>query len=830
MKFTKALFTLFILLGCLPCFSQSTSVEGRVIDKKTHEAISDANIRFKGSLTTTRSDSTGNFKIISPVKVNTIVISYLGYQTTEFAIKGGQTNHVNAELSSSNVNLKEVIIKPGKKRKKREIDTTALYIYRQVIDHKDQNRPDNIDSFYFKEYVKMVYSVLNPTQKMVNSKVLRPFKYFFEKPDTDNIGKKFIPLFLQENFLETYYRKNPHKKINILHYEKISGVRNPAFVKLIGYHFEVSDAYENVHIVFQKSFISPFSFGAKGIYNYHVIDTAKIDGRTSYRLNFVGRVREDLCEKGYAWIDSATWGIKFISYGPNEKANLDYIYELLEEQTFQLFEGHWLMVKENQNLEGSVTKDPRKMGLRVDKTTLRKDVSLHTPMPAQVAKAKDDIVDPNAYKGKQSYIDSVRLDTLTVSERLVYHHFDTARTTPAWQGMNILTTLVTTANIKAGPVDFGRLYRVVSRNNVEGWRVRMGVRTNAELSDKLYLGAYAAYGTKDQAWKYGLNARTLLPSKYNRWHAIEAEYITDMVVLGNDNPLISYDNILTLIGGTTLSKVMKFRAFNLYYERDWIKGLSSNITFSDKRFYSVPGVFNFSGTDNTGASVYMPGFNTTEFSGDLRYCKMDNWYEYYTYRSPLQTKTPSITFKYTLGLKNNLFNGDYTYHKFSVQFIERWQLPVIGYSKIMIQGGYILGNSPYPVAYISSSNLGFIRDDLSFQSAAPFEFVADRYLIVWWEHYFDGFFFNRIPGINRLHLREFIQCKALLGDYSSKNASLITLPTDIHVPGPVPFVEVGCGIENILNIFQVGFYWRCTYRNNPNAANFGVKIGIYPGF
>ncbi|MDB5282369.1 MAG: TonB-linked outer membrane protein SusC/RagA family, partial [Bacteroidota bacterium] len=133
-------------------------------------------------------------------------------------------------------------------------------------------------------------------------------------------------------------------------------------------------------------------------------------------------------------------------------------------------------------------------------------------------------------------------------------------------------------------------------------------------------------------------------------------------------------------------------------------------------------------------------------------------------------------------------------------------------------------------AYISSSNISFIRDDLSFQSTAPFEFVADKYLIVWWEHYFDGFFFNRIPGFNKLHLREFIQCKAMIGSYGAGNAALITLPSDIHVPGPVPYVEVGAGIENILNLFQVGFYWRCTYRNTPNAANFGVKLNISPGF
>jgi hypothetical protein len=276
--------------------------------------------------------------------------------------------------------------------------------------------------------------------------------------------------------------------------------------------------------------------------------------------------------------------------------------------------------------------------------------------------------------------------------------------------------------------------------------------------------------------------------------------------------------------------VMKTRELNLYYERDWIKGLSSNMELSQKTYFSVPPVFQFTAPDGHGNLVNLSSFNTTEVSTDLRYCKTDYYYEYYTYRQELQTKTPSITFKYTGGIKNDLLRGDYTYHKFSLLFIERWQLPAIGYSKIRIRAGYTLGNSPYPVSFISSSDIGILRDDQSFQATAPFEFVCDKYIMAWWEHYFDGFFFNRIPLINKLHLREFIQCKALLGGFSSKNAALITVPPGISVPGPVPYVEVGAGVENIINIFQLGFFWRCTYRNTSGAPNFVIHLGIYPGF
>ena len=829
MNVLKVTFLIWVLLICLPGFGQTTTiVEGRVTDKNTHQPMDYANVRFKGSLSAIRTDSAGYFRSSTTQKVKAVVVSYLGYQSSEYPVQMGVSNHIDAQLKPQNIELSELIVRPHRK-KKREIDTTALYIYHKVVDNKEFNKATTFDSYHYNEYSKMVYSVAKPTQRLLQAKAFHPYKFFFEKPDTSENGQPFIPLFIQEDYLETYYRKNPQMKINVLHYNHMSGVKQPAFVKLIGYHFEVTDAYENVHVVLQKSFVSPFSPEGSGLYSYHVIDTSKIDGRTSYRLNFVGRNKEDLCVKGFADIDSATWGIKFISYRPNEKANLNYIYDLQEEQTFQLIENHWLMTHENLTLEANILKDPKRMAIRIAKTTLRNNITTHITIPDSIAKVKDDIVDRNAYRRPLNYIDSMRIDTLTPSEKLVYHHFDTLKTVPSYEAIRILTTLVSQANIKAGPVDFGRLYRVASVNNVEGYRFRLGIYSDPGWDDKMYLWGYGAYGLKDKRWKYSANFRYLLPAKYDRWHAIELEYKSDMLVLGDENSALSYDNITTLITGNVLSKIMRTQELNLYYERDWLKGLSSNMELSSRTFYSIPGVFNFSKPDGHGGFIYLPSFNTNEFSTDLRYCKTDYYFQSYTYRYPLQTKTPSITLKYVMGVKDKLFNGEYNYYKLSALLLYRWQLPV-GYSKIRVRAGYTFGDSPYPVSYFASSNSGILRDDLSFQSTAPFEFVTDKFIMAWWEHYFDGFFFNRIPYINRLHLREYLQVKALYGGYSAHNASLMPLPAGTGVPSPLPYIEVGCGVENILNVLHIDFLWRVTYRDNPNAANFTVKLALYPGF
>ncbi len=832
MNYSKLFFVFLLSLFAHSGFAQSPTIAtGKVIDKTTRKGIDYANIRFKGTVGAIGSNTAGNFKISSVLRPKTLVVSLIGYQTVEVPVTPGTINKLSIELSAIDVNLKEVVVKPKKRKQKREIDTAALFIFHAVQRNREFNRAEANDSFHFKEYSKMIYSVLNPTDKFLNANFFKPYKFFFEKPDSTPLGRRYFPLFVQEQLKEVYFRKKPQRRVNLFRYNRMSGLPDPLWVKLIGYHFDVTDAYESVHIVLEKSFISPFSFGAEGVYNYHVMDTTHPNGRTTYKLNFVGRVKEDLCEKGYALIDSATWGIKFISYKPNEKANLNYIYDLTLEQTFNLVDStHWMLTNEDMLLEGNLLKNPNKLAIRIEKKTTRSDISLHQTAPDSIWASKDDIVDGDVYKKNRAYIDTMRLDTLSTAERLVYKHFDSVQHVPAFKAFKFFTNLLTTSNVKCGPVDFGRLYHIASRNNVEGWRLRLGIYTNRQISDKFFTGGYVAYGTKDHAIKYVANLRFLLPSRYQRWHAIEAEYINDMFILGNEDSYASYDNVLTLISGATLSKVMKTRQINFYYERDWIKGLSTKLVLSNKTFYSIPSAFSFSRTDNAGITRNIPQITTTEISGEIRYCKTDYYFESYTYRYPLQTRTPSITLKFAFGFENKLFGGNYTYQKLMLQFKHRWQLPVIGYSKIFARAGYIFGNSPYPVSNISSSNLSFVRDDLTLQVAAPFEFVSDKFIMLWWEHYFDGFFLNRIPGISKLHMREFIQCKALFGGYSSKNASLITLPSDIRVPGPIPYVEVGVGLENILNLFQLGFYWRCTYRDNPNAANFAVKLGIYPGF
>ena len=90
---------------------------------------------------------------------------------------------------------------------------------------------------------------------------------------------------------------------------------------------------------------------------------------------------------------------------------------------------------------------------------------------------------------------------------------------------------------------------------------------------------------------------------------------------------------------------------------------------------------------------------------------------------------------------------------------------------------------------------------------------------------------NSLPGIRGLNWRLVATANALYGGLSEANTKQprkdlngkILLP--VPSLGRLPYVEVGYGIENIFKFVRVDFLHRVTYRDSPNATNFGIKVG-----
>ena len=91
-----------------------------------------------------------------------------------------------------------------------------------------------------------------------------------------------------------------------------------------------------------------------------------------------------------------------------------------------------------------------------------------------------------------------------------------------------------------------------------------------------------------------------------------------------------------------------------------------------------------------------------------------------------------------------------------------------------------------------------------------FEFASDRYVSMYLDHHFDGFFLNKIPVVKNAQLREVISARGVAGDLSSRNKQEMILPegmSDVRKP----YVEYSAGIENLFKVLRIDYIWRGTH-------------------
>ena len=115
------------------------------------------------------------------------------------------------------------------------------------------------------------------------------------------------------------------------------------------------------------------------------------------------------------------------------------------------------------------------------------------------------------------------------------------------------------------------------------------------------------------------------------------------------------------------------------------------------------------------------------------------------------------------------------------------------------------------------------------------EFVSDQYISLNIDHSFNGFFFNKVPLLKKLKLREVVSCKVLYGGLSRTNNpvyqnNLFRLPADnngiplTYTLDKDPYIEASVGVSNILKIFRVDLIKRFTYLNHPNVSTLGLRV------
>ena len=129
----KVLIVLGLVFQCCLLIAQTITVTGIVTDRDS-KPLSDVSIRIKGTRAGTVTNSTGRFNIQARPGV-TLVFSYIGYATREFAITGSTTNlSVTMEIQQED-NLNEVVVTAlGIKREKKALGYAVATIDQKSLE------------------------------------------------------------------------------------------------------------------------------------------------------------------------------------------------------------------------------------------------------------------------------------------------------------------------------------------------------------------------------------------------------------------------------------------------------------------------------------------------------------------------------------------------------------------------------------------------------------------------------------------------------------------------------------------------------------------------
>jgi len=198
----------FVMLFCSGhLLGQTRTLYGVVIDSVSHEPLRNASIYNETNKEGIRSDSLGKFKI--PVGKVTLVVSMIGYGSK--TVTAGNDNLVVALVPETN-DMQQVVV-TNKRGKYRNKDNPAVGLIRKVIANKEQNRPEAVDYARYEEYDKMEISLRDLDPKKFGKRMLRPYRFLFDHPDTvAGDSSRYYPVYLEEKLSDNYIQKKPARE------------------------------------------------------------------------------------------------------------------------------------------------------------------------------------------------------------------------------------------------------------------------------------------------------------------------------------------------------------------------------------------------------------------------------------------------------------------------------------------------------------------------------------------------------------------------------------------------------------------------------------------
>jgi hypothetical protein len=743
---------LFLLALLFPLFAFSQyQVSGKVIDSKSKKPLVFANVivtKTIGTLT----DIDGLFQISSTKPISEITISYVGYSTKIIVLNNSKRFRTIA-LKASVENLKEVLITAK--------ENPALQIIRNAIKNREKNNIETgLNTFKFKAYNKILVTA-NPDSidGKVDSifKIKKNKKSFFKLDSSNYKFHKEIKnkhLYISEKISEFKFQKGKKKKEVILA-SRMAGLQQPIY-ELLAITLQDFSIYNPFYTVAGTKYNNPIADHALKHYAYKILDTVNNSVGKSVLVYFKPKQsKKVLGIEGVLYIDQKSFAITKAIFElkgiVHVKATQNFVYKKIAKIWFPsskeilikkgvnkkqilLFGG---MVKFSEAVKNDSIQNTKKNGAEAITYFLSKtkNFNIEINSPVNVKKSSSTILFVNdAAHKSEKFWNTYRTDSITNRDKKTYLVLDSLAKTEHIERKINLARSILKGFYPTKYIDLN-LGKIINLNNYEGLRLGFGGITNNQFSSKFKLESYIAYGTKDANFKYNFGTSVLLNNETNTW--LSTNYTNDIKEAASldfiaENTSFSPVNPRNL----NISKFYNYKTISVGIKHDIQPNFETKIQLSTGDYKPV---FNYQFiSSNKNLNKYQLTLATIGF----QYNPKSEYMNSPIGKLTIKNEFPQFTFQIAKSFEN-VFQSDFNFTQINLRIIENVKPLKSGTTKILIEGGIVLGDTPISHLFNSAPNYTFknpwrrrinLAGTNSFETMGYNEFISDRFAAIHIKH------------------------------------------------------------------------------------------------
>lgn len=806
--------TLFLLLF-FAFHAHATYLSGRVTDMNG-EALPFANVFIEGTNRGSTTNEDGYYQLELENGSYRVGFLYIGYQKqVQTVVMSGKPITLNVKLEAEDIKIQEVVVTGS--------EDPAYPIMRKVIALRDEHY-NEVKSFRSQAYVKGLQRIVSAPDKIFGQTV-----NFDGTLDSNNAGI----IYLSESVTDLTFEK-PDKVKEVMISSKVSG-NSQGFSWNRAGDMVAFDLYTNkqeIDFLSDRVFVSPLADNAFFFYKFRLEGYFVEDGRIINKIAVIPKRSADPVYRGYIYVVENEWVLQSIDLYLPKEAGINFLDTLnLSYRYMPIKDSIWMPVSQRFSFNFNL------LGIKAEGylVSIYSDYELNPEIPKGTFNNEVLSVSEESNERALEYWKKIRPVPLTEEEDSDYTRKDSleeVRSTKEYQdSLSRASNRFKPLDILLGynyrnfyhklSIQLTPLFEMVQYNTIEGWNIRLGADLNKEFDGGrlLQFSPMFRYGTSNGHF----NAHAKLRFHYNRkrfgyFEVSGGKYVFQY---NRDEPISDLVNTLnTLLLEQNFYKAFEETYGEIGHRIELFNGffLWTSVRYG-RRFplsntsYTSVDIKGRELTSNVpeNADITPPDLQTHDalvFNAKIKYRPGQKYMSRPDRKIILETKWPTFSVEYTKSVPG-VFKSSLNYDLLEGSIGQAIKLGLFGTIQYKVMGGIFLNSNRidfqdyahfyYNLTYIGQHHMeGFQL--LDYYKSATNEWYAQGHA----EHHFNGFFFNKIPGVRKLRWQ------------------LVAGAHVLYSPEFGTHAEYSVGIERIFRVIRVDFV--NSYGND--GTRFGGVIAI----